>query len=86
MRFRYSYAETMQVPHSAELAMRGCRPRANPHAPSSLHSCAATVLKLGAACPAVRSATCVRQQRMAYAHTDIVGVAHFVVDCLTFLG
>ena len=57
MRFRYSYAETMQVPHSAALAMRGCRPRAKPHGPSSLHSCAATVLNVGVACPAARSAT-----------------------------
>lgn len=58
MRFKYSYAETMQVPHNAALAMRGCRPRAKPHRPSSLHSCAATVLNVGMTCPGVRSATC----------------------------
>eukprot|EP00882_Tetradesmus_deserticola_P029091 GHRQ01032499.1.p1 GENE.GHRQ01032499.1~~GHRQ01032499.1.p1 ORF type:complete len:189 (-),score=19.92 GHRQ01032499.1:134-700(-) len=57
MRFRNSYADTMQVPHRQLLAMRGTTPRSRPRGPSCNSSSRSTAPQLGTT-PFTGSATC----------------------------
>ncbi len=56
-RLSISYTDTMAVPHSAELAMRGPAARNIPSHPSSRRTSAATARNV-MACPSCRRATC----------------------------